>query len=407
MDKLEIFWNWYIGLFSDSDNKVRLAAWSATIATLTFTITFIFKPSRQYILRLFGYKGKDNGDSGLTVNAPTTNNGPVTNNGNNIQDNYGTVIQNNYNFNISVSNSDDIQNILSSIQKANQSTNFTTVISKHVDTRFINLFSELPWVDKLCIEPYNVHLQNTNLINTATLYSLSYLIGKKKANKILIQSFENGGKEFKLEKTEGYNNDYLISIFWKEFNVWTVNSLLNFSKDNQSIEFTTAIKNDLSNLFGDFTFVLTNTNIKIVYNSNNKSTNVARHAEYGAIEKIFVINNESKETEITTLELSIIDAIFKTEVVSETNENGIYTVTEKNSHSSIVKLTTLVQIILGQYGRELTPLDVKFAITIINNLLIKTLNATISQPIPVDKNEQTDYLYKLSFDGTNVYENYK
>jgi hypothetical protein len=188
--------------------------------------------------------------------------------------------------------------------------------------------------------------------------------------------------------------------------MWTVNSVLNFSKESQSIEFISAIKNDLSNLFGDFRFILTNTNVKIVYNSNSKATNVARHAEFGAIEKVYIINNENKEIEITPLELSIIDAIFKTEIITQTDNKGIYTVTEKNSHSSIVKLTTLVQIILGQYKRELTPLDVKFAISIINDLLIKKLNATISQSIPTDKNEQTDYLFKLSFEGTKVYENY-
>lgn len=46
MEKFEESWNWYIGLFSETDNKVRLAAWSATIATLTFAIFFIIKPSR-------------------------------------------------------------------------------------------------------------------------------------------------------------------------------------------------------------------------------------------------------------------------------------------------------------------------------------------------------------------------
>lgn len=189
--------------------------------------------------------------------------------------------------------------------------------------------------------------------------------------------------------------------------MWTINSLLNFAKESQSLDFISAIKNDLSNLLGDFTFILTNTSIKIVYNSNNKSTNVARHTEFGTIEKAFLINGEHQELEITTLELSIIDALFKTEIVSEKNENGIYTVIEKNSHSSIVKLTTLVQIILGQYGRELTPKDVKLAITIIDQLVINKLNAMVSQPIPTNKNEQTDYLFKLSFEGTKVYENYQ
>jgi hypothetical protein len=334
---------------------------------------------------------------------PETINAPLTNNGNNIQDNHGTVIQNNYNFNITVANPNDIQNIVSTIQKTNDTVSFTSLSNKALDTRFVNLFSELPWVDKLCIEPYG----KQTLIQRQTLYSLSYLVGKNKTNKLLVQPIEINGKVFKPEKIEERNLDFLVAIYWTDYNMWTLNSLFNFSKNDNSIDFTTALKNDLSNLFGDFTFIIDKASIKIIYDNNDKSTNIARHAEYGAIKKTFVIDSDSKETEITTLDLSIIDALFKTEVISVSDDRGIFTTIEKNSHSSIVKLTTLVQIILGQYKQELTPIDIKFAITVINDLLIKKINALVSQPIPTDKNEQTDYLYKLSFDGTKVYESYK
>jgi hypothetical protein len=334
---------------------------------------------------------------------PETINAPLTNNGNNIQDNHGTVVQNNYNFNITVTNPNDIQNIVSTIQRTNDTVSFTSLSSKALDTRFVNLFSELPWVDKLCIEPYG----KQTLIQRQTLYSLSYLIGKNKTNRLFVQPIEITGKVFKVEKIEQRNLDFLAAIYWTDYNMWTLNSLFNFSTSDNSIDFTTAIKNDLSNLFGDLTFIIDKASIKIIYDNNDKSTNVARHAEYGAIKKTFVIDSEGKETEITTLDLSIIDALFKTEVISKSEDQGIFTTIEKNSHSSIVKLTTLVQIILGQYKQELTPVDVKLAITVINELLIKKINALVSQPIPTDKNEQTDYLYKLSFDGTKVYDSYK
>jgi hypothetical protein len=42
------FWTWYSGLFSDSDNKVRIAAASATIALISFVLTFIVKPLFSY-----------------------------------------------------------------------------------------------------------------------------------------------------------------------------------------------------------------------------------------------------------------------------------------------------------------------------------------------------------------------
>src|ERR1700712_3835877 len=51
---LSEFFNWYLNLFSDSDNKIRLTVWTATLATLTFTITFILKPSRKFMLKQIG-----------------------------------------------------------------------------------------------------------------------------------------------------------------------------------------------------------------------------------------------------------------------------------------------------------------------------------------------------------------
>src|SRR5258708_29011173 len=39
MQETQNFWDWYIGLFSDIDNKVRLAAWAATVTSSSFLIT--------------------------------------------------------------------------------------------------------------------------------------------------------------------------------------------------------------------------------------------------------------------------------------------------------------------------------------------------------------------------------
>lgn len=44
MEQLKHFWDLYIGLFSDPSVGVRIAAWTTTLATLTFLLNFIFKP---------------------------------------------------------------------------------------------------------------------------------------------------------------------------------------------------------------------------------------------------------------------------------------------------------------------------------------------------------------------------
>jgi hypothetical protein len=47
---------WYWSLFSDQDNKVRIAAWAATVASITFLLTFIIKPLRVFVLKKMGRK---------------------------------------------------------------------------------------------------------------------------------------------------------------------------------------------------------------------------------------------------------------------------------------------------------------------------------------------------------------
>jgi len=53
LDSIIELWNWYVNLFFDEDNKVRIAVWGVTITTLTFVLTFIFKPIYSAFTRRF------------------------------------------------------------------------------------------------------------------------------------------------------------------------------------------------------------------------------------------------------------------------------------------------------------------------------------------------------------------
>jgi len=53
MQTITSIWNWYISLFSDTDNKVRIAAWAATVTTLSFIFTLIVIPLIKKIKQKF------------------------------------------------------------------------------------------------------------------------------------------------------------------------------------------------------------------------------------------------------------------------------------------------------------------------------------------------------------------
>ncbi|MCP5498249.1 MAG: hypothetical protein H7A23_27150 [Leptospiraceae bacterium] len=44
MESLNNFWEWYLNLFSNPDDKIKIAAWAATITTFTFFLNFVGIP---------------------------------------------------------------------------------------------------------------------------------------------------------------------------------------------------------------------------------------------------------------------------------------------------------------------------------------------------------------------------
>lgn len=47
------YWDYYISLFSDDDNKIVIAIWALTIALITFLLNFIIKPIYKKIIGYF------------------------------------------------------------------------------------------------------------------------------------------------------------------------------------------------------------------------------------------------------------------------------------------------------------------------------------------------------------------
>lgn len=68
------FFTWYFDLFANPDVKVAIAAWGATITTLTFLLTFIIKPFRLWVIKkLSSLFNKSNNDfSNVRIKYPSS-----------------------------------------------------------------------------------------------------------------------------------------------------------------------------------------------------------------------------------------------------------------------------------------------------------------------------------------------
>ena len=335
---------------------------------------------------------------------------PSNINSNVIHDSHGTVVQNNYNFNITVANEAQQTALLDTIKKTTDTTNFNSLQGLSTQTNFLNLFGELPWVSSIQCLSYDKTKTYSLIDISEPTYSIKYSVGNKEFNNIITQVFSTSDTELNINqvfKSNQIDQNYLIAVYWEKFRVWTLNSIYNFTDSERlNISFDEAIKNDLMTILGDYTFISDNIQLKIMYDSTYKGADRARHAEYGTIENAYLLR-DSKEIELTMLEMSIVDSLVKTEVISKTEQAGKITVIEANTHNVIIKLSTLVQVILAYYDRELKPIEIKLAITVIQELLIGKVDALISQQIPAKPTKQSDHLYELSFKGTKTLENYK
>ncbi|UPK67941.1 hypothetical protein [Chitinophaga filiformis] len=53
MNELKCAWNWYVNLFSNPNDAVKIAAWATTLTTLTFLLTFLLKPLFKFFTSRF------------------------------------------------------------------------------------------------------------------------------------------------------------------------------------------------------------------------------------------------------------------------------------------------------------------------------------------------------------------
>ncbi|HEK21394.1 hypothetical protein [Mucilaginibacter sp.] len=66
---LNEFWNFYTGLFSNENLAIRIGAFAATVAAITFLLNFVFKPTWAYIKDYFSKISAVMGISHLLVHS--------------------------------------------------------------------------------------------------------------------------------------------------------------------------------------------------------------------------------------------------------------------------------------------------------------------------------------------------
>lgn len=192
---------------------------------------------------------------------------------------------------------------------------------------FMRIYSLLPWVksvvplgqeqfpekskETLQIPDYEITFEAGSEKNVSCiLVEVKLVDGDKKTYELQKYKYEVL-KEFSTQKKK----PLLFALFWKKQSTWTINSIESFAEKSSSykISYENAFMDDLSAIFGDYTYLFQKQCYRKSVFSNNNNVNTQffhEHAKYGrTIYEGLSINGENFE-QLCMLESPLLDCAF-------------------------------------------------------------------------------------------------
>ncbi|EHU0328791.1 hypothetical protein QX213_03945 [Vibrio vulnificus] len=316
------------------------------------------------------------------------------------------------------------QQLLSQIEDDKYKDNFERITKGlTVEDNYKMVFGSLPWVKNINgldqnqekrhkvdfqAPDYSLLVENSQKTNFPLLVDVKSVKGDKITCKLIpkqIGTLKNYSRD--------YNSQLLIAIYWEKIGYWTHNCLSSFEgKKKNSISLESAIKNDLSHVLSDYTFVISAPIYRKTYFSDNAESVGANHQDYGIIDKILLGRNLDSLKEYTVIESSIVDSMFNmSEVEYSEDEQGRYQIEVLESYPMFVKTSQWLINFLNtwklDYSERISDIPVTEFARIHIVELMKELGFSISYLIPDRKTKGTEKIFLLAYDGTTVMNDYR
>ncbi len=307
-------------------------------------------------------------------------------------------------FNIYVYNEESLRQVLETIDNSNRGSNVNFLQNTNYISKFINLLQCLPWTKNIS----QINLQNSLKQRYSVTYKTSS--GKEGCFNVRFHNVESDKNQIIVSDENVLLKGeipILESIFWSKYNMWTLNTLQNFIEDSNLIEIDleNALKNDLSVIVGDITFIIQDMVLELIYDSSITDTNLPSHKVYGSLVKSNLLI-DGEMVEILPLEMAIIDSEINTQIIEEKQVETKWVIREKNVNTSILKLSTLIIKVLAKFDRDTSDATTEILRKSILELM-KKIKAIHSYQIPVDITDASDYLYNEAFCESSIIKDYE
>lgn len=325
-----------------------------------------------------------------------TNSNVVQGSGNNITIN-NTV-------NVYVQDDESLRRVLETLNYRNQGPDINFITGINYTSQVINLIQSLPWTNSIS----EIIFHNPS----RTFHNVVYKTSRKINGHFYIRlhNVETDINELELSNNissmEG-GIPILESIFWNKYKVWTLNTAENFTSvsNSKKIGLENALKNDLSVVLGDITFIIQDLVLELTYDSDSSDKGLPLHESYGRLIKSQLLLN-SERIDLLPLEMAIIDSDINTQIIEEKRENNLSVIREKNVNTNIIKLSTLMIKVLAKFDRDTSDETTEHIRKSIIELM-KKIKALQSYQIPVEFTNSSDYVYNEAFIESSVIKDYE
>lgn len=226
---------------------------------------------------------------------------------------------------------------------------------------FMRIYSLLPWIKSIVPLGQEQFPEKSKEYWQICDYEMTFEAGSSDHIEhalLEVKLIDGNKKTFQLEKYK-YDvlNRYstqkkevlLFALFWRKYGIWTVNSIEAFSEKSSSykISYQDARSEDLSAIFGDYTYFFNKTCIrKSVYSTeeNVQSTFLHGHETYGKTMSEKLSTDGSAFSELCVLEPAVLDSSFDFREVSNQEISAFETevVEELVKTPYIYKLSSLI-----------------------------------------------------------------
>lgn len=253
---------------------------------------------------------------------------------------------------------------------------------------------------------YSLLIENSAHSNFPVLVDVKTVSGAKESCEIMPKQ---------LHALRAYARDHkmplLIAIYWERLGYWTHTCVKNLGgKKSNKITWKEAISNDISHVMGDHSFLIDKKFYRKTLFVKDRPSNFAGSEKDGYFSEIFAGTDLDGLKVYDIITSSAIDAMFQSSRKSKHETDAGTVVIEEFDVPRIVKISNWLINFVNIWEMNPTVQFGDVRITTAGRVamveLMKDLGFKATYLIPRDRNEDTERLFKLAYDGTFVMRDY-